>query len=230
MDSTYPFVAWDRFERSFRWNQGEHLLVVAATGQGKTTLLSRVLPKRKYQVVFVTKIYDETFDKEYAGYSRIESWPPPRHLNKVLLWPRYAKGTDLKDIAKKQREVFAHALNAIFHERGWTVVLDEEHYMATFLGLGDLIAMYHHQARSSKLTVVDGIQRPAFVPVITYSSASHAFVGKFSEKADVTRLSGLAGLDSKTLAQNMLALGDKEWVYVDTRRMGNVPVRTKVRL
>ena len=228
----YPTVEWSRFMRSFRWEQGEHLLVCAQTGQGKTTLLSQLLPKRDYILVFVTKIKDDIFEKEFLrkGYSRVESWPPPTHLNKVLLWPRYPKTMTLKEIRVNQAIVFEKALNGAFHQTGWTMVFDEEHYLTEFLKLRDLVAMYHHQARSSKLTVVDGIQRPSGVPVITYGSASHAFVGKFTEAQDLLRLSSLAGLERKTLSANMLALGDKEWIYVDARRVNSVPIHTKVRL
>ena len=59
-----PFVPWRKFESSWVWNQGEHLLVVGDTGQGKTTIQSRLLDRREFVVVFVTKTHDETISRE----------------------------------------------------------------------------------------------------------------------------------------------------------------------
>lgn len=224
----YERVPWQSFlNNEFRWRQGEHMVVISPTGQGKSTLLSKVLPARTYVVVFVTKAFDPTFEDHYRNYKVIRRWPPPKKVNRVLLWPKIGRTID--ETLANQKRVFKEALDRIFLERGWCVVIDEEHWVSTMLGLSTQIAVYHHQARSSGISVVDGIQRPAFVPVITYSSATHAFIGKTTEKADLDRLSLLGGISKNELVASMNNLRRYEYVYVNTR-LNHHPVITKVQL
>jgi hypothetical protein len=231
--NAYAEVPWDTFTQSFRWRQGEHLLIVKPTGGGKTTLLANLLPFQKApaQVVFVTKVYDATITKQFSkkdGWYRVEKWPPPRYADKVLLWPR--AGKTITETLEIQRRVFLDALDSIFQERGWTVVFDEEHYLCSELGLSKEVAMYHHQGRSSGLTVVDGIQRPKYVPLITFSSATHAFIGNTTDRDDLKRLADLGGVDAKQLQAEAMVLDFYEFIYVPARVRGRVPVRTTVNL
>lgn len=231
--SAYDTVTWEDFTSTFRWRQGEHLLVVKPTGGGKSTLLGALLPFQKASaiVVLVTKVYDETLIKQFPkreGWYRVEEWPPPRYADKVLLWPR--PGKTVRETVLIQRRVFRDALDRIFLERGWTVVFDEEHYVCETLGLSAEVAMFHHQGRSSGLTVVDGIQRPKYVPLITFSSATHAFIGNTTDRDDLKRLADLGGVDAKVLAQEAMSLDYYEFLYVPARVRGRSPVRTTVNL
>lgn len=231
----YDRVDFDKFQRQFKWNQGEHLVTVAPTGGGKSTLLSRVLPRRKFVCVLVTKIYDTTFRDEYlkAGYTKVQRFSDIKnHMDRVLLWPSVGrvKGVpDMRATMAKQKAVFTDAINRMFTQRGWTVVFDEQHYCANYLGLNVENAMLLHQGRSSGITCVNGTQRPAFVPVVTYSSASHAFIWRTTDRKDADRLSNLAGIEKREFLSNALTLGKHEFIYVPAIRGGD-PVRSQVRL
>jgi ABC-type cobalamin/Fe3+-siderophores transport system ATPase subunit len=225
--SQYDYVPWNRFLRNeFRWEQGEHVVIIGRTGNGKTTLLSQIAPQRDYKAMFVTKIHDETITNNFRGWTVLREWKPKRHHRNILLWPD--SSGSLTDIRERQRSVFRDALDKIFKDRGWTPIFDEGHWMSTQLGLADDMAMYQHQARSSYLTVVTGVQRPSQIPVITYGSSTHAFLGRQNEPSDLRRLSGLGGVDSKELASNLLTLPKYEWVYVDNVTHGRAPIRTRV--
>jgi len=235
----YEFVDWDTLHNYLyaNWKQGEHFAIVGPTGAGKTTFESRILPIRTYVVIFVTKIYDDTLALDFPGFERITRWPPKGYQERVLLWPDYDKRTvmqalrgrqdSIRDIIIKQRTVFKNALDRIFKDRSWTVVFDEQHYMCQVLKLEPENAMYLHQGRSSGLTVVNGTQRPAWVPVVTYSSASHAAIWNTTYKDDLKRLSDLGGLNSRELENNIQRLGKHEFIYVNTRQ-GDV-MRSQVR-
>ena len=226
MAAQLPFKPWQEFLEQFTWKQGEHVLVIGRTGQGKTTLISKIIDRREHVIMFATKVYDPVLQKQFKGFHVLDEWKKPPS-NKIMLWPRTK--TNLRDIMDLQRDVFQNALNDVFHDRGWCLVVDEAHYMSNDLGLGQELATYYHQARSSGISVVTGVQRPAFIPVIAYGSTSHAFMGRINEPSDVKRLTGLGGVDAKELGQHLLTLPKHEWVYVDNT--GNIePFRTKIEL
>lgn len=212
------------------WNQGQHVVVIGPTGCGKTTVLSELLTARKYVMFFGTKLYDDSYDRfikqgyrRYNTYDAIPSW-----CNRAMLWPKIPKGTDLRDIYARQSAVFRPALNRMFHERGWTVVLDELHYLCNELRLEQEAAMFHHQGRSSKLTMVDGFQRPAHVPLVVYGSASHVLVWKTKQlDTDGKRLADFGGADKREMTENMTDLEKFEFVYIDPVNL-TPPVRSKM--
>lgn len=228
----YDWVPWREHLRRLAWHQGEHVLVVGPTGQGKTTLIGELLGLgyRRNVLIFGTKTKDSTYNELMArhGLSRQDDWPIPGHCSRAMLWPQSKDGS-IRATMRHQREVFSRALDGAWHQGGWTLVLDEEHWMSEMLKLDQEIAALHHQGRSAGLTLVDGIQRPAWVPVITYGSASHAYLWGTREQSDLTRLANLGGVSTRELIPNLASLGRYEMVYVPTRT-GIDPVRTKVDL
>jgi ABC-type cobalamin/Fe3+-siderophores transport system ATPase subunit len=226
-----PWVDLNR-QLTAKWRQGEHTIVIAPTGRGKTVLMQQLMPKRRDVVFFGTKTFDEEYERlrSVYGYRRVTKWPPPAEFSKVMLWPQ--KGKDMAETREIQRAVFSHALSRIFDNGKWTVCFDELHWMSQALKLGDDIAHMHHQGRSSKLTLIDGFQRPAFVPVIVYSSATHVFAWGTNTAADIQRLQSVAKLDAlskKEIAALFGSLDKHEFVYVNTADTSE-PVISKVEL
>lgn len=214
------------------WAQGQHVCLIGPTGCGKTTVLADLLALRRYVMVFGTKLYDDTYDRfTRAGYRRYDNVKAvPSWADRVMLWPHIAKGTDLRDIYRKQRDVFRPALNEVFHQRGWTVALDELHYLCNELHLSTEAAMFHHQGRSSRLTMVTGFQRPAHVPLIVYGSASHVLVWKTKQlDTDGKRIADFGGADRRELSENLHGLDRHEFVYIDPVGLSS-PVRSRMSL
>jgi GTPase SAR1 family protein len=224
--TTYPVAPWQQLQSDLmrNWHQGEHVAVVGPTGVGKTTLITRLVEARRYVVVFVSKVHDDTIRKDFKGFERIEQWPPKIHQDKVLLWPK--PGKSVRDTYLKQRDVFQKAMDSIFLERNWCVVFDEQHYLCHDLKLTPENTMFQHQGRSSGLSVVNGCQRPAWVPLVTFSGSTHSFFWRTTLKNDLTRLSDTGGIDKKELEANMLTLGKHEFVYVNSRK--GIAVRSQV--
>lgn len=226
----WPRVDWEPFLEQLRWRQGEHVIAVGETGSGKTTLLSLLLPLRPYVVVFVTKTYDKSFSrKRWPGFTVMREWNARKAAayRHVLLWPN--EGKTIKEVQENQKRVFDHAINDIFRERGWCVCIDELQWMVDELGLGREMRTYQHQGRSSGITNVTGFQRPSHVPVITYGSASHAFVSRQSEDADVKRLAGLGGVDADKLRAALPLLPKHHWLYLGrAATTGAILVRPRI--
>ncbi len=231
----YEKVPWPEFLHRFRWHQGEHLCAIGPTEEGKTTTLSPLLQRRRFVCVFVTKLHDETFRKHYPKsewdiVDNIDQLRPD--MEKVLLWPRpvykVRNGKQVKDLVKtaeKQADVFSDAINVLFFQKGWCVVFDEQHYICEFLGLRKLNTMLMHQGRSSGITVVNGTQRPSWVPVVMYSSSTHGLIWKNTEKTDVQRLQGFNGVEPVDMKENLFDLEKHEFIYIAKRKM---PVRSKM--
>lgn len=206
------------------WEQGEHVLISGGTGSGKTALARHVVQLRinrgGFVVVFCMKpLEDETITRDYADFTRWKRWKKPNLMDrKILLWPDVSKAKGNKDeILAIQQAVFSEAFDAINHVGRWTVQIDEGLYASspTFLGKAADIAMSHAIGRSGRLTMVTLSQRPAHLPLILYGSASHAFVGRTRELADLKRLAELGGKEgSKDLSRRLSDLQRHDFLWV----------------
>jgi hypothetical protein len=228
----YPRQRFAEHLRALKWKQGEHVLLAAPTQCGKTTLAARLATRRNYVVVLASKPSDDNLRARYADYTRMATWKPPRDLDragsaKILLWPKQA-GT-LTGNVDIQRPVFKDCLDSVSRMKGWCVVVDEAHWASQFLRLSNEIAVLHHQGSSSGISMMTLTQRPAWIPQIVYSSATHAYVGATTHKDDLRQLSNLGGIDGprvlnavKTLGRHDLlyinAMGDASPVVINTRQ------------
>jgi energy-coupling factor transporter ATP-binding protein EcfA2 len=208
------------------WNQGEHVLINGPTGSGKTALARHVIQKRidrgGHVIVFVSKPReDKTISEDYSekdGWVRWKRWKktPGSWENKVLLWPDVSKLSG-KPMIAYQQSIFQEALDALGKEGKWCVLIDDALYFCNprQLNFGNDVAIAHAMGRSSNLSIVTNIQRPAHVPLIIYSSAAHAFVGRMRELADYKRLAELGGQEStKELSMRISKQGRHDFLWI----------------
>lgn len=205
------------------WKQGEHVLISGPTGGGKTTLARSVVQQRLIRgghvVVMVGKLReDKTITSEYADWTRWKRWKkrPRVYENKILLWPD-TKMLGARNALAHQKEIFSEAFDQLSKVGTWTLQIDEGLYTASpsYLNMGHEMGIMHALGRSSNLTVVTLTQRPSHLPVVIYSSASHAFLGRTREPLDIKRLSGLEGREnSKELGMRLSAQAKTDYVWV----------------
>lgn len=189
------------------------MLIVASTQCGKTSLASILAARRKNVVVLGSKPRDDNLKRRYADYYRTGSWPAPRDEDRVLLWPKNQK--HLSENVIVQREQVKKCLDDVGRSGGWCVVVDEAHWTSQFLKLDKEIAVLHHQGSSSGITMVVLSQRPAWVPRIVYSSATHVFLGKTTNPDDLRVLSSIGGLGRDDVKQTMQQLGRHDLLYLN---------------
>lgn len=217
---TYARDPWQSHLPGLRWEQGDHVFIAGPTKAGKTTMMSRLVRKRSHVVVFVSKLKDDTFAREFKGWTRLEEWPkdgPPPWMTNILLWPKPVKD-DLGATERKQRAVFEYAMNRISSQGNRCVVIDE---MLMFvdpqiLGLGKRVGQLHYFGRSSGISMLTLTQRPSWIPRVVMSSVTHAYIAKTTDGDDLKRLSELGSVDKRVVAHNLGRLPTRhDYVYLN---------------
>lgn len=208
---TAPSVLpWESFREVFArgHKQGEHVSIVGRTGSGKSVLeleLARVLAGRRTRqgrpasvTVLVTKPRDDEVAR--LGWPVLKSWPPSYGQEANVVWPKASKPSTA---ARDQRAVFRPLLDAIYHEGGQTVCIDEAAYFEApppdGLGLRGTMTHYWSSARSLKLTLVAATQRPRRVSVSMWSEPSWLFCFYVKDRDDLKRVADLSGVREEVL-------------------------------
>jgi hypothetical protein len=171
-----PVVSWEEFKRTFRWFQGEHVLLLGTTGSGKTTLAVEVVGRRDHVIAFGTKGRDTTMQKLVSrGWERY--YEPPVHANvtHAVMWPDITKVDDPEDVIPMQHEVFRKTIALIYQQGGWCAFMDELSYITDDLNLDKRVKILYGQGRSMGISILAGTQRPRFIPVLAYDQSTHIF-------------------------------------------------------
>jgi energy-coupling factor transporter ATP-binding protein EcfA2 len=228
--SNLQVVPWERLAKIFArtHKQGEHIAIVGQTGSGKSVLglsLCQIIGKRKGKdgrpsrvVVFATKPRDDTVTA--IGWPTVKKWPPSYGQEHCVIWP---KGGDPETMAQRQRAVFRPLMRVIFHEGGQTLYIDEASYfeenLPNGLGLAPTMNQYWTSARSLKLTLIAGTQRPRHVTRSMWSEPSWLFVFAPDDEDDLRRVAEMSGARRQVL-EVAPELGGHEFLCIHRPRGG----------
>jgi hypothetical protein len=222
LPSSYPVetASWDDAVSRMDWRPGEHVTLIAPTGAGKTELISRLMEPRRYNLFLGTKRIDATQDR-LARERRLRRIKSADELNPELGTGFYFKPDWPRRLgAKRRREyhaaAFREVLEASFWQTRWTTYADELRVLAHILGLTDEIVEQLIQGRSQKSSLVSGAQRPRFVPLEAYDQASHLFLWRDNDAANINRISELAGLNRQRVTEIVPTLARHDTLYVQT--------------
>jgi hypothetical protein len=200
-----------------RWEQGEHVAIIAPTGRGKTVCARALCWQRDWVAWCSTKKSDSEYDRmlEKKQYERQDHWPikkPPRdqRYQRALIWPHYKR---LLDVYKMGTPVFKKLLEDVYEDEGWTVVLDDLFFLSEELKLRKEITAINYQVRSLKVSLVSAMQRPKKIPLETWDQSSHLFLRPIGNYDDLMTLRGKIGRDLKQIQVWMGQLHEYEWIY-----------------
>lgn len=211
-------VPWDQFITRWpsQYLQDQHVTVIGPTDCGKTTLSKRLIECRGHVVGFGVKYKDESMsDLLHKGWHRAERWKDkPRTADRVLLWP---KANDPDEAAALHRKRFTEALHAIYKTGKWCIWTDELRYLCDNCGMKRTYANMYVTARSNKISLVSASQRPAWVPLEAFSSASHLFLYRTGDEKDLERMGNLNGVSARQVARTVGELPFHSFLHVNTR-------------
>lgn len=212
-----PRVPWDEFINNyFQWRQGEHIALIGPTGQGKTTLLTHLLPIHPYVTVFATKPKDESMEGLIrTGYYPIKRWQSldPQKFPRRVLWPDASS----LDSHREQAAVFHDAFERMYREGGWTVAIDELWYIINILKLDRDVKTYLLQARALGISLMAATQRPAWVPLEVYDQSTHLFFWRDNDENNLRRLSGISFRSADLIRTVVADLERFQILYINTR-------------
>jgi hypothetical protein len=208
-----------------RWDQGEHLSLIGPTGQGKTTLVRKLLPRRDFVVILASKPRDEGLDAivKRDGYTLVRDWrkrPKPvrvdgRWTSRLMLWP------ELRNLAgdlDRQDEQMRACMGDVFIDGGWCLVADDVSWQCEMLHHELPLKALWKLGRSSGVSLVANVQRPAFVPLDAYAMASHLCLWQTSDERDTRTIGGLGGLPSEPIRATVRSLPEHDFLNIQPRR------------
>lgn len=199
-------VTFDRktfIEQVFDYRTGEHVTILAPTGEGKTQLglelLGHEAAPEQPAVILVMKPRDATVRRFATRYKfkTIQDWPPsvlrqligPRKPPGYVLWPRETENLDLDDL--RHHEIFQRTLNALY-KRGHVIIFADEVYSLEHdLKLSKPLIRIWTKGRSMDCGLWSASQRPAFISRWAYQ-AHHLFLA-FDPDLDVQKRYGEIG-------------------------------------
>jgi hypothetical protein len=180
------------------WEPGQHIAVIAPTGEGKTTFVKPVLDLRKWVMVLDAKGMDDTL--EQYGYVRITSFPLPRKMRNEIADGKPAHiviGTPARTAVEDAhlKALMQRAIAEARQNGGWTVYGDEFQILADrrMFGLDKAMERMLIAARKDKSSVVTSFQAAAWVPKAALRQCRFAVVGPTRDRQIIKNVAEAMG-------------------------------------
>lgn len=201
--------------------------LIGPTESGKSTLMHGLLPLRSYVTMYGTKIKDRTLDSFVADgtYTRIPDWPPmvrkglgkrpatASEMPRRLLWPDVSS----LDAVMGLGPVFHRATDDIYGQGGWCVVWDEFWMQVEILKMRQTAKILLQQARSNDISMVMGMQRPAWIPPEVYDQTRHLFFWRDNDEPNLRRIGNIGWLNAEPIRAFVARLEPFQALYVNNR-------------
>lgn len=202
----------------FRYEPGEHLLIVEPTGGGKTHLAYQLLGEamRQHPELSVVSLMPKPADPSTAAWGKAldlretPAWPPHRKLfaskpRGHVLWPPHR--LDLPPAERRQKigDVLRTGLDTQYRNGSSITFIDDAHSAAVFMGLNEHLEELLVNGRAGGAAAWMALQKPTGsaatggVSSFAYSSATHIFLGRDNDERNIRRFGEIGGVDSREI-------------------------------
>lgn len=221
------------------WEPGQHMAIVAPTGQGKTTVLCSVLTDvgRKYELAFDPKGGDSTLAA--LGWPRISQVPQRKPWWKIWeqdVYEKMARGEPFRAIvgpiiqtaadAERLPLLLERSLRDVFDQGGWTVAIDEFQLLADkrMMDLANAAEKLLIAARDKSVSVVTLFQAPRWVPRAASDQSQWLLIGLTTDRDVVDRLSEMLGRSRAEVQGAIEGLGSRDFSWLVARNNPRKPL------
>lgn len=187
--------------------RGNHILIAAPTGGGKTTLGTKGILPMFHEVANIL-VLDTTADPALGNYG------------KPL--PKYGKISGLRrltvsDLTPESTAKIHKAMNRAYKQGECVVFIDEIRHIvdSQFLGLRAAAESLLLFSRKRKNIVVGLTQAPRWIPSAFYDQTRHQFIFKIRDLRTMKRLAEIGG-DTDALKRIVPTLAKFEFAYVNS--------------
>lgn len=207
----------------WRYRPGEHVTLLAPTGNGKTHLTQELLDRsatpENPSVCLIAKPRDVTVKGwvKRSGHKVVTTWPvPPTPFQYekppgYVLWPRHRFDPALDD--PEHHRIFRAAILDSY-KRGKRITFCDETVGLQGLGLTGELETVWRQGRSMENGLWASSQAPIDISTYAYSQAQHMFLGYIGDKKKRERLGEISGVDEQLVRYVVARLRKYEWLYL----------------
>jgi hypothetical protein len=145
-----------------------------------------------------------------------------------LVLPPYRWSADGRKLEgyKRARKIAGEAIDRVYHEGGWVLVVDEVRRVTDprqpGLGLEAPLENIWQAARSEPVTLIGGTQQPASAPSSMYDQASLVYLGKTLDVGRHERLAEIGG-NTQLIKRTLPTLDNHEFLFVH-RQSGDMAI------
>lgn len=222
-----PRVHWndvsDRFGELWVPDTTPHHSIIAQTGGGKSFLIGQgILPHIENEQVLIIDVKGD--DPTYAEIGKPIIKIPKRGMRTFSDWLSPEKPREhwyrlvVSDDVPTARKQVATALETVYKEGNWTVVLDETRALTDWhepnLGLAPYIERMWLRGRSRRIRVVAATQGPRWVPRSFYEQAQFHWIGAVEDEDSQKRLREIGGMERSHL-EALKYLEQYHYIYTD---------------
>ena len=217
-----------------RWDYrpGEHVSLITATQNGKTTMVFDLLRHTDTSwcsippTMLVAKPKDPTVAQglEAVGYEEVDTWPAPKKwfAEKPLgygFWPKHLRDADEETNNAHLAARFRPVIHDLFWRGNSILVADEQYHLCAVLNMQSQMTRHWTQGMGMGAGLWSATQKPSgtqqgTIPSFMYNSPTHTFLGREPDHKNRQRFGEIGGVDPKLVANTVMDLQRFEWLYI----------------
>src|SRR5215469_5289266 len=219
-----PTRSWDEVQKrvSLLWQPeyAPHHSILGQNGAGKSYLIvNGLLPLCKLDSVLLL---------DCKGDDPVLNGTKARPVTSIpAKWKRALSNNDeydnwfrlrVSDETEKARDQVGRALDTVYDEGGWTVVLDETRAISDprspGLGLQPLLDRLWLRGRSRKICVIASTQAPRWVPTSFYDQCQFAWCSRIRDDRAHERIMEIGSM-TRAHIPHIASIRKRRWLYMD---------------